>query len=1531
MNLSWTALRSLNGSQHKAFEELVCQLAAQERAPDGSRFVRLGAPDAGIEGFWELPNGDLWGWQTKFFLSTPGRNQWRQIDASVKDALEKRPRITRLTISIPLDREDPRIETEKWFMDQWNLHVARWKGWVGGHGVEFDFWGQHEIFERLSREENRGRAYFWFTADVLSLDWFRNRLQETIDNAGARYTPELNVELPIAGTFEGLGRTDAFFLQLQQLVAGARKQYREASAWSAPDAAPEAYGALDEAMTRLVGVVRHLPRGVGKLDWEALRSCAHDAAGAADACRDRVETVRRERRGRQATEQGPGHAAGHLGPYDQDPLRDIPERLYALESQLWRISAWTETAGARAANIAALLLVGYAGTGKTHLLCDMAKGRLASSMPTAVLLGQHFRNGEPWSQMVTVLGLTCGRDEFLGALNAAGEANGCRALLCIDALNESEGKSFWSGHLPAMLTAVSRYPWLGLVVSVRSSYESLIVTEGLVPARLVRAEHTGFADHEMEATRAFFDHYGIERPSVPLLTPEFQNPLFLKLFCRGLLAAGQTRIPKGLEGVTTVFAFFLDNINTKLARPEELDFNPKRQLVMEATRALVRALADRSEDWLPDIEAEDIVNELLPQRSYENSLYRRLVTEGVLAEDRYLVRAEREEGYRNVEGVRFAYERLSDHLKARYLLDEHLDARDPSSAFVSDMPLGRLVADESVAYANMGLVEALSIQLPERIAMELGEAAPHCADFQPVREAFVESIIWRKPTAILHSTLDHARGHALRDQDTRDAFTDAVLTVATSPDHPFNADFLHGVLMRRALPERDACWSIYLHERFSGYGSSPVERLVDWAWHAPDKSSLSDQSARLTATALCWFLTTSNRTLRDQATKALVELLTPRLGVIMALVDQFSSVDDPYVSERLYAVAYGCAMRSRNRAGLQALAQAVYDAVFRGGDPPPNILLRDYARGVIEVALNHGMQIDGAAESIRPPYRSTWPEDIISDEQVEALKRSPVDGRDQAYGLSSIFDSLGRHGDFARYVIGTNHWRFDWLPRRLNEPKLPSRKQLYDEFVASLTERQRTAFDEWVALRQLARGSSPEWLEHLREETSFDYSEEQLKELAEYALSAFMRTIRRRKTELFHDHVMPYLENPNRKDDWFDLSLIQRWIVGRVFDLGWTAERFGVFDSCAKRNNDGRMSHSAERIGKKYQWIAYYEILARAADNFVFRGDSWVEEREGKYVSPAQLSERNIDPSITEVSTPADRWNSTQRTWWTPVDVDMWHPENPDATWLPTMASVPDIRALLDVSGPDGERWIVLDGFYMWREPANEDEEGSEGLQGREVRYWLTSYLVPEDHLEQWVRWGERTKLADQHFSEPLKLLHIFAGEIPWAPAYKHLHPDAASPVDEYGFDSRYPSSMYLTTQEYNWERGYDNSIEESISFNMPSAYLMQEIPLRWNGQGRYSTTEDELAAIDPSVLEPGPSVLLLNRAHLLRFLAREKLALVWIVTGEKNAYGKGGPRANREEAWLGRTHMTGLFTLDVGGGIEGHIRTEFRPAGSQR
>ena len=132
-----------------------------------------------------------------------------------------------------------------------------------------------------------------------------------------------------------------------------------------------------------------------------------------------------------------------------------------------------------------------------------------------------------------------------------------------------------------------------------------------------------------------------------------------------------------------------------------------------------------------------------------------------------------------------------------------------------------------------------------------------------------------------------------------------MIGLATDPDRDHNAEFLDKELRALPMPQRDAVWSTHLADP-----SKRAERLIDWI-HEADQDAIRPERAALAGLQLCWFLTTSARTVRDTATKALVVLLASRPELASALWLRFKNLDDAYVTERLVAAIYGAAMQGR--------------------------------------------------------------------------------------------------------------------------------------------------------------------------------------------------------------------------------------------------------------------------------------------------------------------------------------------------------------------------------------------------------------------------------------------------------------------------------------------------------------------------------------------------------------------------------------------------------------------------------------------
>ena len=1467
INLDWNAIRPLNGSRAEGFEELCAQLAREE-CTRVSRFERKGSPDAGVECYSVFADGSEWGWQAKYFKSLVD-SQWSQLDESVKTALEKHPRLVRYFVCIPLNLPDARKDGQKSARDRWNDHVTKWSGWAATRGmsVEFVYWGEHELWVRLQRPEHAGRVQLFFDVHAFDPQWFSVRLSEAIKAAGPRYTPKVHVGLPIADEFDALGRTESFFDRIKGCARPLRQAYEDFQS----SARKETDVRLSAATEKLASLIQEILNELGSLAVKALGELPLlKIAGLLDeslaaGSQVRVLLKEKERACNPSSAEQP-HARERS---QADAYQEQRQLLGTLISAL-RDSQKKLRQADRLASGSLMLLTGAAGTGKTHLLCDIAQQRIAAGKPTVLLMGQRFGDADPWGQALRQLDLASLRaEEFVGALEAVAQAADCRALLIIDALNEGEGMRIWPSNLAAFLAQLARSPWIAVALSIRSSYvDSVIPAE--VQKEAVCIVHEGFAGHEYDAARTFFVHYGLEFPSTPLLAPEFRIPLFLKTLCAGLQQRGERRLPRGFHGITAIFAQYLEAINKLLS--SSLGFNPKTPLVLRALESFCNVLVTRKQRGLPTEQAADVINAFLPGREFERSLYRGLVTEGILIEE--IVQPD--DGAAQ-EVVFISYERFADHLIAKTLLDKFLDPANPANAFSDGQPLAFLADSESDV--EQGLIEAMCIQVPERTGREFFAIAPRALENEENGAAFRESLMWRATSAITDETRD-IMNKLCDSEHALHSTLDALMTLASLPEHPLNATFLDRRLRKDSMAIRDAWWSVYLH--YTWGSRDAVDRLVDWASAIAPGAALDEDVADLCATTLAWMLTTSNRFLRDRATKALVCLLTGRIPAVIRLIERFADVDDPYVTERIFAVAYGTAMRCHDRTEIGPLTKGVYARVFEGGRPPVHILLRDYARGVIERALALDADVEVDLSLIRPPYKSEWPTIPTESDLVSLLsdgKKLTMRNRAHEWARARIAKSV-LDDDFAFYVIGTNSSQTSstWLSLGLDEPAWTPPTLIRNRLRALISDFSEAEKRAWEAATRTDSAKSAE------EEAAEREKKLEEANAALDAVAVLTEQHARRLNEILTRH-----ERQEGKDTppGFDLGQVQRYILRRVFELGWTAERFGDFDHGAV-DHRGRDAAKAERIGKKYQWIAYHEILALLADHFQYR-NHYDEERESQaYEGPWQDNVRDIDPSCALRATQGGtEWDSHTPAWWAPAIYDEWGKPSDLAGWTRRSDDVPNIVDLLVVANPtDGTPWVNLHGSLVWKQEAPADQEPTD-IDRRELWLIFTAYLIRRADVGEFMKWAESEDFANDPMPSPPTIYPTFLGEHGWSPASLFLQQQFA----EDGWlqpERGCPGMVRMMVHEYlSGADGFDCSVEKTIRLRLPDPMLMSDLGLRWNGDGNFIDGTGLLVAQDPTARTDGPTALLFRKDALLKYLAQQDMTIVWTVAGKKLELGR--------------------------------------------
>ena len=1365
-------LRAWRGSQDQAFEELCYQL--RDPTPHGAELVKTGNPDAGLEWYVELRNEVQWGWQAKFTFDVG--TLLKLMEKSLRTVIQRRPKCRRLTFCIPFDLPDASEEgTRKSARQKFEDRKKSWRKRIPhADRVRIQLWSAGDLLQRLvGHPSQRGMEWFFWDKEVFSLGWCADRVATTVDAAGERYSPELHVDLPVAFALEGLARSEVYWQKYRAL--------RGAVVIAASKIDVSHHTGIG-VTTQLRNLVRCLTRWrqevpshvtlPARLDRSHLLAVTRDAYDAADVAYPSDPSPRnRTATERQLRTQERRYSLQHY-------LRALRRALEAFETLL-------HSRATKAAERGALLLTGEAGQGKTHLFCDAAERAVAARQPAIVVLAGRLSGRHVWSEIANLLGLgQIGSEVLIGAMQAAAQASNAPFLLLIDALNEADEPKAWQEELPSLLAEINQNPWISLGVSVRSTFRPIVLPAGGVSG-VAEVEHRGFEHRELEATERFFDAFGLDQPRVPLLTPEFSNPLFLKLYCEGLKGLGLKAAPTGETHASDVFDRYLKAKTKRIVSRLNLDHAARP--VETAIDAFCKALARESRDSLERERSAEIINKFAAGRDqWPDTLLGQLLSEGVLTADLAWRRAADDP----VDVIRFTYQRFADYRVASALLESSKgDPQRLREALVAGNPLRR-----QVLKAPAGWIEALAVQIPEQFNIELLDAAGWRLDSFTRRrwnKAFAKSVSTRRPSAVTDRTRVLLSRVARRSRELNGLVRETLLTVALLPEHPLR-DALHERLKSWSMPTRDVAWSIPTYFAFDSGGS--LDRLIRWAARGPYPGCPNDV-VEAAATPIAWTFTSPNRWMRDYATKALTHVLSGHLSVLPPLIRKFDGVDDPYVIERLAVVSHGAVLCGGQNVPETAVAVAgELRRVALAGTQIPNIITRDAVRGVYEWCSRQGLIENRECAEMLPPYGATPPGRSRSETELESTYGREECRRAQiGWPYSSVFGSIFELGDFGCYVIESKVCDFSQLP------------------LSSVR---------------------PQW-----------------------------------------DKMTTY-----------PVESAKCWVFERVLSLGWTPERFAEFDQVHANHWSGRSDHKAERFGKKYQWIALRELVARIADNFHMA-------TEFAYAGPWQFYGRDIDPTLPA---PPRRHNDddgfdleptfapNSEPWWIPQG-PTYGPDDPPVCegWAVEAGDIPEFEPLVRRKDPDGTRWVALHSHHKWNEKIPEDEDRW-ARRRRELWSHIYSWLVRPADLEACIAHVQQRSLAGRWMPEGMKhTVAGYLGELPWAASTGELPDQWQGIRGGIGFKP-IGIDVYPTWAEYHWEGiNLDCSIEHGVHAFFPAPVLFEAGELRWVPGNRAWCRPDGtvVARFDEA---PGHGGLQVRENWLKQILRKTGHAVVFGWLGEK-------------------------------------------------
>lgn len=1037
----------------------------------------------------------------------------------------------------------------------------------------------------------------------------------------------------------------------------------------------------------------------------------------------------------------------------------------------------------------AALLLGSWGTGKTHFVCDFALEALSDGTPAVAVLADSLRpDMTPLDAIAAQLGIGTSGIDLLDRMGEVARALGRRALVLIDAINESDRK-MWRRYLPELIEIFAKRTDVAVLLTCRTPFNEEIVAPA-VQKSVVELWHPGFEDQEFDAQFEFFTYYKLPALHVPFLTSEFSRPLFLKLLCRGLAQLSKQtqkrqlqQIASGQKGMTFVLENFVKHVGVEVESRYQL---PAKTcwFILKGTGVdrpgVAGMLAEAQRDWLTADEAIEQVDLRVASFGADGSLVLRdMVRAGLLAE-----------GARYFQGVvqtviTLPYQRFSDHLVARHLLERHLDTSTVERvrrSLYANRPLGRsFVLDRwGRTYLEPGIASALMIEFPERMKRLAGGGPTELAAYlprgrmlvTPFAEAFVDGLYWRGPGGFSAETA-HLVGRllALGGADVRYDLFNVLTGLGSREAHPWNAAYLHERLSRLTMADRDLAWSEYLR---TADEQSNARRLIAW-FERVDATTISPQAASNAIELLMLVCTTTDRVLRDRATRCMVLIGSAHPSKLFRAALDALRFNDPYVSERALAASYGVAMRrwSVARPGsvlaveLVALARSLVAQILLPGSCHStwHTLTRDYAIGIVRIA-----------KMIRP--RSTTPAEWDEIARVPGPSESPfrpgseISQADAAIGEDAI------HMDFGNYTLG-----------------------------------------------HLVRGRA-----------NYDMKQ------PEYAL-------------------------------------VRRQVADRVRALGYSKSKFETADNSIVRSGQYRSDDlTPDRYGKKYSWIAYFEMYGLRKALGLLNSD-WAEPR---------CSDADIDPTFPD-ATPT----------WEPTLLSIF-PTSPtnEVDWL-SSGEVPYYRELLhldEVDGISGD-WLLLDAVIS----------ESTTFDNRELRGYLDSMYVPRRSLERVLIELQKRPYGDQSFPTVASDDYAFQGEVPWAPTFGN---DARR---KDGKPTRLPDTAFDYYSSKRWQEGLKvegatrhvdvdsrgSALSKVSTLVFPSLRFADFHGLRVI-DGVSNMVDSALSPATIFRRTPGPaygSYFMFARRDLVdAYLAAENLVLVQAIRGERTLHYRQFERSMSED-----------------------------------
>ena len=814
-----------------------------------------------------------------------------------------------------------------------------------------------------------------------------------------------------------------------------------------------------------------------------------------------------------------------------------------------------------------IVVNGDGGTGKTHLLTKIANDLIDREVPAIIFYGQTIYKFEEYIKYIEQK-MKIG--DLFAEIAKVSEQNGETGIIIFDAINEARQNQ---KDLIEYLINNIKGKNIKLVISYRNGdvdKKTLSILNNYPNITLY-----GFSD-TVEAAVKFSEHYNIEIGEI-LESNYASNPLILKIFCEEYADKGQAKGQRGYNTATFVFERYFTRISQNIINELGVVCNGGSVITgkifwNKIAKEIAQLMVRQCRTYLFINEFVSIVDNLNLNISSTKIIEKLVVHKLIEANNMYIGNNQRRITYK------FSFQRQSDYLIARYLLNTK-DESESWNDFLNKQTTIKMLED------NMSLIETLVEHIPIRTGKELFEfyddKVLYSFNYSYLlglryrsKESFGENI-----QAKQKEILNYIKLANLNEED----FFDWMITLSSSmlvTYHPLNVVHYFSKLMSKLKNNvRDMYLKDFLNIDIIRTRINSISKIPYYADLSKFNYNLKQNFVQL----FFWLLSVSDREIRDKSTKALTAFLVSDLTLIDELIDIILSVDDQYIIERFLCCIHSAHILNNDNDLLKIHYHKI-EKIFCSKQIS-NIRIRHYL-----MSLNH-LCNDRKIIKTKKTFNNICKKPGLTIEYIS--KRDFYKLLNKTGKYNNVMFSISHMGDFARYIVESRLRDFIYYDKKVYD-RFKKEKQ---ELISSLTTRQKYLYDKMIITSKQMEINERK----MYEEVNYDINkilELSLNNTNKYE-TLFNSSLGERKKEKLNN-LNTNIEKCKNKE--IPEELYMTIILKKMFDLGYN-KKIEQYDK--NRYSYDRHEHRIERIGKKYQWIAFFELLGECITNLKIKKDAW--------------------------------------------------------------------------------------------------------------------------------------------------------------------------------------------------------------------------------------------------------------------------------------------------------------------------------------